>query len=473
MDSYIGLEIHIHLATRTKLFCGCRARFGDEPNTNVCPVCLGYPGTLPVANRQALFLGYVIARALNCELASRTVFERKNYFYPDLPKNYQISQYEHPIGRNGFIVVPMPSGELRQVRIHDAHLEEDAGKMIHAGDMSLIDYNRAGYPLMEIVTEPDLKTGEEAEAFLIHFQRVIRYLGVSDGNMEEGSMRCDANVSVNFPGKGLGTKVEIKNLNSSRFVKKALNYEIQRQIDVLQGGGRVRQETRLWNENRDQTEVMRTKETADDYRYFPEPDLPPFEPDARFLAEVEAAQTELPDRKKARFRESYGLTEELAEFLIASRPTADYFEEVVRMGIPPNQVATWLAGDVQKLLNRHGVGLLESPMTAQRLGSLLRLLGEERIHGKIAKKLAELVFEHDRDPDILVREYGLEQIVDENVLRSLVNEVGSEFAQVVAAVRNGDHRQRGFLIGKIMERSQGRAHPQKLQKVFDDFLAGA
>ncbi len=471
MESFIGLEIHIHLATETKLFCGCRARFGDEPNTNVCPVCLGYPGTLPVANQQALFLGYVVARALNCELSPRTVFERKNYFYPDLPKNYQISQYEHPIGRNGFIMVPLPGGEVRKVRIHDAHLEEDAGKMIHAGDMSLIDYNRAGYPLMEIVTEPDLKTGEEAEAFLIHFQRVIRYLKVSDGNMEEGSMRCDANVSVNFPGKGLGTKVEIKNLNSSRFVKKALNFEIQRQIGVLKQGGTIRQETRLWNENRDLTEVMRTKEMANDYRYFPEPDMPPFEPDPVFLEKVEKAQTELPDRKKARFVNDYRISEESAEFLIASRYVADYFEEVVQIGIEPALVASWLSGDVQKLLNRHGLTLDSSPMSARRLGQLLRLLNEERIHGKIAKKLAELVFEEDRDPEIIMREKGLEQIVDFDVLRGFIKNVADEYPAVIHSIKNGDERQRGFLIGKIMEKSQGRAHPQKLQKLFDDFLS--
>jgi len=471
MQSFIGLEIHIHLATETKMFCGCRARFGDEPNSNVCPVCMGYPGTLPVANQKALFLGYVIARALNCELSPRTVFERKNYFYPDLPKNYQISQFEHPIGRNGFVMVPMPDGTIKKVRIHDAHLEEDAGKMIHAGDMSLIDYNRAGYPLMEIVTEPDLTTGEEAEAFLIHFQRVIRYLGVSDGNMEEGSMRCDANVSVNFPGRGLGTKVEIKNLNSSRFVKKALNFEIQRQFEILNQGGKIRQETRLWNENRDLTEVMRTKEMANDYRYFPEPDMPPFEPDEAFLQEVEKAQTELPDQKKKRFMEEYLLTDELAEFLIASRPVADYFEDVVRSGIQASLVATWLSGDIQKLLNRHNVELLNSPMTKERLSQLLKLLVEERIHGKIAKKLAELVFEENKDPEVIMVERKMEQIIDTEKLRSFVEEVGNEFQHVVQAVKQGDLRQRGFLVGKVMEKSDGRAHPQRLQQVFDAYLA--
>lgn len=471
MDSFIGLEIHIHLSTGTKLFCGCRARFGDEPNTNVCPVCMGYPGTLPVANQQALFLGYVIARALNCELSRKTVFERKNYFYPDLPKNYQISQYEHPIGRNGYIMVPLPGGEIRKVRIHDAHLEEDAGKMIHAGDMSLIDYNRAGYPLMEIVTEPDLKTGEEAEAFLIHFQRVIRYLGVSDGNMEEGSMRCDANVSVNIPGKGLGTKVEIKNLNSSRFVKKALNFEIQRQMGVLKQGGTIRQETRLWNENRDLTEVMRTKEMANDYRYFPEPDMPPFEPDEDFLRRVEVAQHELPDQKKARFLKNYQISEDAAEFLIASRYLADYFEQVVQMGIQPSLVASWLSGDVQKLLNRHGHSLDGSPMTASRLGKLLNLLNQERIHGKIAKKLAELVFEENRDPEEIMKDRGLEQIIDHGVLMGFISQVAEEYPAVISAVKGGDERQRGFLIGKVMEKSQGRAHPQKLQQLFDQFLS--
>ncbi len=473
MDSFIGLEIHIHLATKSKMFCACKAHYGDEPNTNVCPVCMGYPGTLPVANEHALYLGYVIARALNCSLSPNTFFERKNYFYPDLPKNYQISQFEEPIGKNGHISVPMPDSSLKRVRIHDAHLEEDAGKMIHAGDMTLADYNRTGFPLMEIVTEPDLTLPEEAEALLLHFQRVIRYLGVSDGNMEEGSMRCDANVSVNFAGKGLGTKVEIKNLNSSRFVKKALLYEIKRQSEILENSGAIRQETRLWNENRDLTEIMRTKETSNDYRYFPEPDMPPFHPTKEFLSRVEAHQVELPDQKKVRFMEQYKLNPELADFLVDTLSTAQYFEEAVGLGAEPLAVATWLAGDIQKLLNKENLTLTGSPMTAPRLAQLLKLLSEEKIHGKIAKQLAEAVFLENADPENLMKEKGLEQIIDPVELEKLITTVLEEFSQVTLAVRSGDERQKGFLVGKIMERSNGRAHPQKLQPILQKVLIGA
>ena len=279
-DVFIGLEIHIHLDTESKMFCSCPARAGDEPNTNICPVCLGYPGTLPRMNIKAMELGCRTALALGCRLAERTSFARKNYFYPDMPKNYQISQFAEPLGTSGIIHADLGTREA-PVRIHDVHIEEDAGKMIHSGDVTLLDFNRAGFPLLEIVTEPDLHAAEEAEAFLRGFQRIVRYLGVSSANMEEGSMKCDANISLNRPGCGLGTKVELKNMNSPRFVRLALNYEIERQSRLLDAGEALIQETRLWNENRDTTESMRRKEAADDYRYFPEPDMPPFTPRCR------------------------------------------------------------------------------------------------------------------------------------------------------------------------------------------------
>ncbi|WP_455381582.1 Asp-tRNA(Asn)/Glu-tRNA(Gln) amidotransferase subunit GatB, partial [Salinispira pacifica] len=328
-QSFIGLEIHIQLLTRTKVFCGCRAAFGDEPNTNVCPVCMGYPGVLPALNEEAIRMSYVVARALNCTLSETAVFDRKNYFYPDLPKNYQISQFGAPVGTDGYLDLEFHKRKKR-VRIHECHLEEDAGKMIHAGDMSLLDYNRTGTPLLEIVTEPDLEIGEEAELLLQQFRRMVRYLGVCDGNMEEGSLRCDANVSVNVAGEGLGRKVEIKNLNSSRFVRKALNFEIDRQKEILENGGTVVQETRLWNENRDLTESMRTKESAHDYRYFPEPDLPPFRADADFLSRVEASMVELPEARKSRFMREYSLSDRHAEQICDEKETADYFEEAVK-----------------------------------------------------------------------------------------------------------------------------------------------
>lgn len=458
-QSFIGLEIHIHLLAKSKVFCRCKAHFGDEPNTNVCPVCLGYPGVLPVLNEEALRLGYIVARALNCTLSTRTVFERKNYFYPDMPKNYQISQFEHPLGRDGHIDIDLPSG-VKRVRIHEVHLEEDAGKMIHAGDMSLLDYNRAGFPLLEIVTEPDLVTGEDAEVFLQNFQRLVRYLNVTDGNMEEGSLRCDGNISINTPGAGLGKKVEIKNLNSSRFVRLALNHEIQRQSEVLDKGGRIIQETRLWNANRDQTESMRTKESSHDYRYFPEPDLPPFVPGPEFLAGIEAAQVELPLARRARFMAQFGLSAEQAEFLTDSRAAAEYFEAVTALGASGAEAAVWLQGDVQKKLNKNNLTLQTSPLSPARLAALLKLLASGRIHGKIAKQILDVVFEENKDPEAILKEKGWEQITSAAALAPFMDQVFAAHPNVVAAVKAGDERQKGFLVGQIMAATGGRAQPQ-------------
>ena len=461
-QSFIGLEIHIQLLTKTKIFCGCRAQFGDEPNTNVCPVCMGYPGVLPSLNKEAIEQAYLVARALNCTLSTNTVFERKNYFYPDLPKNYQISQFASPVGRDGSMELEFHKKKKR-IRIHDVHLEEDAGKMIHAGDISLLDYNRAGTPLLEIVTEPDLEIGEEAELFLQHFRRMVRYLGVCDGNMEEGSMRCDANVSVNLQGKGLGSKVEIKNLNSSRFVKKALSFEIARHEEILERGGTVLQETRLWNENRDLTEGMRTKEQANDYRYFPEPDLPPFKPTSEFLSEVEAAHVELPLARYARMLEQYSLSEAQAEFLVDEKGRADFFEKTVALGAQAQVAAAWLGSDVKKLLNRTGLELERSPLSPARLAELLVLLEGNRIHGKIAKQVLELIFEQDKDPAQIIREQGWEQINDRGELIRIVDEIVAANPQAVTAIRAGDSRPVGFLVGQLMKATSGRAEPQMAQ----------
>jgi len=399
-QSFVGLETHIHLATRSKMFCSCKAHFGDEPNTNVCPVCLGYPGVLPVANKEAIRLAYIVARALNCELSPQSVFERKNYFYPDMPKNYQISQFEHPVGKNGWVDVPTSKG-MKRVRIHDVHLEEDAGKMIHAGDMSLIDYNRAGYPLLEIVTEPDLVDGEEAEEYLKNFQRIVRYLGVSDGNMEEGSLRCDANVSINHSGKGLGTKVEIKNLNSSRFVKLSLNYEIIRQSEAMDKGTPIIQETRLWNENRDMTTPMRTKESSNDYRYFPEPDMPPFHPAPDFLKEVEHSLVELPAQRKIRLMQEWGITDEQAEIIHDTRYTADFFEQTLALGASSSSLAAWMTTEVKKQLNSRSIALEGAPLTPGRMAQLLEAIEKGTISGKIAKTVLDEIFTQNKDPFLI------------------------------------------------------------------------
>ena len=468
--SYVGLEIHIQLATRTKVFCGCRAAFGDEPNTNICPVCTGYPGALPALNEEAIRKSYVVARALNCLLSPLCEFERKNYFYPDLPKNYQISQFASPLGRDGFLDLEFRKRRKR-VRIRECHLEEDAGKMIHAGDQSLLDFNRAGTPLLEIVTEPDLEIGEEAEHLLQEFRRIVRHLGVCDGNMEEGSLRCDANVSVNVDGAGLGTKVEIKNMNSFRFVRKALDYEIDRQQDILERGGTIVQETRLWNENRDVSESMRVKESSNDYRYFPEPDLPPFRTDDAFLASVEASLVELPAERTARFVSQYGLQAAQAQFLCEERGIADFFEAAVAAGAQPSDAAVWLMGDVQKLLNRTGATLTESPLTPERLAKLLVLLGSGRIHGKLAKQTLEAVFTDDKDPDHIIAERGWEQITDPGAIGKIVDAVLAEQYEAVAQIRGGDDRPHGYLVGQVMRATSGRADPRLVQQVLGERLS--
>jgi aspartyl-tRNA(Asn)/glutamyl-tRNA(Gln) amidotransferase subunit B len=469
-SSFLGLEVHTQLLTRTKVFCGCRAAFGDQPNTNVCPVCLGYPGVLPALNAEAIRMGYLVARALNCTLSSRTLFERKNYFYPDLPKAYQISQFRSPLGTDGWVEIELRKRRKR-VRIREVHLEEDAGKMIHAGDMTLLDFNRAGTPLLEIVTQPDMEVGEEAEVFLQQLRRVVRYLGVCDGNMEEGSLRCDANVSVNLEGRGLGSKVEVKNLNSFKFVRKAITHEIARQTEILERGGTVTSETRLWNENRDVTEGMRTKESSSDYRYFPEPDLPPFQPDAAFLRHVEESLVELPEARVRRLVQSLGLSEEQAELLCEERPTADYFEKAVALGADPRSAALWMATDVKKHLNKTGLTLADSPLTPARLAELLGLLAEKRIHGRIAKSVLESVFAERKDPLVIIREKGWEQITDPAVLGQAIEGIMAANPAAVASIRAGDGRPTTFLVGEIMKATSGRADPALVQALVKQKLS--
>ncbi len=458
-QSFIGLEIHIRLLTRTKAFCGCRTAFGDEPNTHVCPVCLGYPGVLPALNEEAVEMGYLVARALHCTLASETFFDRKNYFYPDMPKNYQISQFLAPIGRGGYLELAL--GDTRKrIGIHDVHLEEDAGKMIHRGGSSYLDYNRAGTSLLEIVTEPDLETGEEAEQFIQEFRSLVRYLGVCDGNMEEGSLKCDANVSINVRGSGLGIKTEVKNLNSSKFVKKALSYEINRQQKVLESGGLIVQETRGWDEGKNATESMRTKESAHDYRYFPEPDLPLFRTDGEFLKRVESRLVELPHLRRERFVTEYSLPEEHAAFLCDEKETADFFEEAVRMGADPGTASAWLGADIRRILKRDGLTLEESPLTPTRLAELSGLLDADRINSKIAKQVVELIFSEDSGPEEIVRERGWEQIRDTGAVEKLVDTVISEQPKAAEQIEAGDLKPVGFLVGQVMKMSAGQADPQ-------------
>jgi aspartyl-tRNA(Asn)/glutamyl-tRNA(Gln) amidotransferase subunit B len=464
-QTFIGLEIHIHLLTKSKVFCDCPAAFGDAPNTNVCPVCLGYPGVLPKLNSRAMEMAYLVAKALNCELGARAMFDRKNYFYPDMTKNYQISQFHAPVGRHGYFEI-LINDEIKRVGIHDVHLEEDAGKMIHDGGRSLVDYNRAGTSLLEIVTEPDIASAEEAEVFIQSFRRLVRYLGVCDGNMEEGSLRCDANVSINHPGKGLGTKTEVKNMNSSRFARKALQYEIRRQARLLDQGEKVVQETRLWDESAGKTEGMRTKESAHDYRYFPEPDMPPFLPSDAFMAEVDAALVELPLARRNRFIEVLGVKPEFADTITEEKQTADFFEQCLALGADPELAANWMAGHVQAQLHRVASGsLTESPLTPKRLADLLGLMAGNTINASKGKQVLELVFETDRDPGAIVKEKGWEQVSDTGAIQTWVDDVIAANPGPVSQIKKGDQKPLGFLVGQVMKRSKGQADPKEVNRL--------
>lgn len=461
-DVFIGLEIHVQLLTKSKMFCSCPAKFGEEPNSNVCPVCLGYPGALPVPNMQALRYAYRIAHALNCNLAQIMQFDRKNYYYPDLPKNYQITQFYHPAGVQGKFEFDF-NNTHSSVAVTQAHLEEDAGKLIHTSDATLCDYNRSGTPLVEIVTEPELHNPEEAETLLKQFRRLVRYLGVCDGNMEEGSMRCDANISLNFSGKGLGSKVEIKNVNSFRFVRMALEFEIERQSKMLKSGEIIEQETRLWNENRDVTESMRTKEQADDYRYFPDPDIIPYKYPQSFFEELDINLVELPLARRLRFQKEFGLQGNALDFFTDEKQAADFFEATVLEGALAEQVAAWGISDVQKQLNKGNYDISNSPLTPQRFARMLVLLQEGVLHGKIAKQLMEKIFTDNDDVDVLIEKYALKTI-NATELSAAVTKVLENQQNAVSQYKEGDIKPFGFLIGKIMSETGGRADPQLLQK---------
>ncbi|MDR2445518.1 MAG: Asp-tRNA(Asn)/Glu-tRNA(Gln) amidotransferase subunit GatB [Spirochaetaceae bacterium] len=477
-QTFIGLEVHIHLLTRSKVFCGCRSAFGDEPNSNVCPVCMGYPGVMPVLNIEAMRMGCLVARALNCRIPEKTWFERKQYFYPDMPKNYQISQFASPLGQEGWVEVE-GGGVKKRVRIRECHLEEDAGKMIHTGTVSLLDYNRAGVSLLEIVTEPDMESGEEAELFVQQLRRAVRYLGVCDGNMEEGSLRADANVSLNLAGQGLGKKVEIKNLNSSRFIRLGLNYEIKRQSAMLDAGRTIVQETRLWNENRDETAPMRTKENAQDYRYFPEPDLPVFTPDEDFLKSVDAGLVELPLPRARRIEADYGLNEEQAFLICEEKALADYYEsaveEAVKLGLEQKdaalRVANRLLTEVKHILSREKIEparIGELRLSSHRLAELTALVACGKISNKNAKQALEAVFAEDKDPATLIKERGWEQINDPAVISEAVKQVWEAEAETVASARAaleaGNQKKvkslSAYLVGKTLAATGGRASPE-------------
>ncbi len=470
-ETVIGLEVHVELATESKMFCGCPARFGGEPNTHVCPVCLGLPGVLPVPNRRAVEYAVRAALALNCRIAEVSKFDRKNYHYPDLPKNYQISQYDQPLARDGFLTIRTPAGEKR-VRIRRLHLEEDAGKSLHEGGTgSLLDFNRAGVPLMEIVSEPDLGSPEEARLYLEKLRLLLLYVGVSDVRMEEGSLRCDANVSLRPEGSAAhGALVEIKNLNSFRSLQRALEYEVERQTALLLAGERVVRETRHWDEGRGVTVASRSKEEAHDYRYFPDPDLVPMVLDRAWVEEIRAALPELPDARFRRYAEEWGLPPYDAGVLVENPDLAGFLDAAVAAGAQPRAAASWVTVELQGRLKAAGIAVGEATVRPEHLASLLGLVDEGAISGRMAKDVFEEMFRTGKPPADIVAERGLRQIADEGALRSVVADVVAANPQAVADYRGGKKAAIGFLVGQVMRATRGQASPELANRLLRQVL---
>ena len=465
----IGLEIHSQLATKSKIFSGASTAYGAEPNTQACLVDLGYPGVLPVLNEEVVHMATMFGLAVNATVAQRSVFARKNYFYPDLPKGYQISQFELPIVEHGELFITDADGNEKRIGITRAHLEEDAGKSIHEGlgKSSGIDLNRTGTPLLEIVSEPDIRSAKEAVAYMRKIHTIVRYLGISDGNMQEGSFRCDANVSVRPKGQEeFGTRAEIKNLNSFRFVEKAINYEIERQIELIEDGGEVVQETRLYDSDKDETRSMRSKEEANDYRYFPDPDLLPVEISADYIEAVRAELPELPDAKQHRFVAEYGVKNDDAAILTISRPVADYFEAAAKATEANAQtVANWVVGDLSGALNKDGLDIGESKVSAGELGGLLTRVHDHTISGKIAKQVFEAMWAGEGSADEVIEAKGLRQITDSSAIEAVVDKVIEANPGQVAEYKAGKKKLIGFFVGQVMKETQGQANPGQVNQI--------
>ena len=471
-EPVIGLEVHAQLKTRTKIFCGCSTEFGAPPNTHVCPVCLGMPGVLPVLNRQVVEYTVRMGLATNCTIQQTSRFARKNYFYPDLPKGYQISQYELPIALDGHIDIST-GGNARRIGITRIHMEEDAGKLIHDPDrpVSMVDYNRTGVPLMEIVSEPDIRTPEEAGDYLRKLRSILRYLDICDGNMEEGSFRCDANISIRPKGQEeFGTRTELKNLNSFKHVEKALQYEILRQQDIILDGGEIVQETRLWNPDKNRSNSMRGKEEAHDYRYFPDPDLLPLIIDDEWIASAREALPELPDPKKQRFVDEYGLPDADAVVLTSSRALADYFEAGLSAHDNPKGLANWIMVELLGLLNNMALTISESPIPAERLAGLVKLIDDGTISGKIAKTVFEDMANTGNAPEAIVKEKGLVQITDTGAIEAAVDEVLQANPQQVEEYRGGKTKVLGFFVGQVMKATRGKANPKMVNELLREKL---
>ena len=473
-EAVIGLEVHAQMLTETKIFCGCSTAFGSEPNTQTCPVCIGMPGVLPVLNRKALEFTIRTGLATNCRIAPHSRFARKNYFYPDLPKGYQISQYELPICEGGFLEIIVDDA-VKRVGITRIHMEEDAGKNIHEGrgDHSFVDLNRAGVPLMEIVSEPDMRSPKEAVAYMKKLRTILLYLGVCDGNMEQGSLRCDANVSVRPEGqREFGIKTELKNINSFRFVERALEYEIKRQIGLLREGGKVVQETRLWDSAAAITQSMRSKEEAHDYRYFPEPDLVPIAAGEQWVEEIGSSLPELPDAKRKRFITDYGLPEHDADLLTSERAVADWFEAAVAAGGQAKAVSNWMMGDLMRYLNEEGRSISECPLKPSQLAVMLRLIDDSTISGKLAKTVFDEMCRTGKDADVIVKEQGLVQISDKDAIESVVDETLARNPKEVGRYRAGEEKLLGFFVGQVMKQTKGKANPQILNDLLKRKLSG-
>ena len=472
-ESVIGLEVHAQLKTESKIFCGCSTKFGAEPNAHVCPVCLGMPGVLPVLNKKVVEYTIKMALAVNCQIARESRFARKNYFYPDLPKGYQISQYELPIAEHGHIDVETEARGTQRIGITRIHMEEDAGKLTHdtTRPVSRVDLNRTGVPLMEIVSEPDIRAPEEAGAYLRQLRAILRYLDICDGNMEEGSFRCDANISIRPKGDpAFGTRAEIKNLNSFKNVEKALEYEIWRQKEIVVEGGQVVQETRLWDPDKGMTNSMRGKEEAHDYRYFPDPDLLPLVVEDDWIEDVRRTLPELPDEKKARFVEKYGLPPVDAEVLISSRELADYFEACLKGYNDPKQVCNWVMGPLLALLNAQNLTADKSPVGHEQLAGLLKLIDEGVISGKIAKTVFEDMAATGKPAKEIVQEKGLVQVSDSSAIESVVQEVLDSSPQQVEQFKSGKTKVFGYFVGQVMKKTKGKANPQVVNEVLKKAL---
>lgn len=475
-ETVVGLEVHTELKTKSKIFCGCTTEFGGDQNTHVCPVCLGLPGVLPVLNEKVLEYAIKVGLALNCDILPFSKFDRKNYYYPDLPKNFQTSQYDLPICLNGHLDIEV-SGETKRIRITRIHMEEDAGKLVHSGstistsDSSNVDYNRTGVPLLEIVSEPDIRSGEEARAYVEKLRSILKYLDVSDVRMEEGSLRCDANISIRLMGEEkLGTKTEIKNMNSLTALQKGIEYEALRQAEALEDGEAIVQETRTWDDSKGMTLSMRKKEKENDYRYFPEPDLVPIVVSPEQVEAARQSLPELPDAKQARFMKEYGLNDEDSRILTALRETADYLDATVKAGADAKTAANWMLGDLSKMVNENNLTFDKAPVTPDMLTGMIALINKGTISGKIAKKVIVGMWDTGKKADVIVEEQGLVQITDTGAIEEIVKQVIADNPKPVEDVKSGNGKAIGFLVGQVMKASKGRANPGMVNQLLQKYL---